>query len=51
MEQNTERLNPSAQCENNIIGLEQRLEKQLKDVHSFNNSITNINEMITYFEN
>ena len=33
-----------------IIDLEQRLEKKLNDVNSFNNHINNINEMITYFK-
>ena len=32
-----------------IIDLEQRLEKKLKDVNSFNKSINNITEMIAYF--
>ena len=31
------------------IHLEQRLEKKLNDVNSFNNHINNIKEMITYF--
>ena len=30
--------------------LEQRLEKKLNDVNNFNNHITNIKEMITYFK-
>ena len=48
MEQITPRLNPSALVEN--IHLEHSLERNLKDVNSFNNSIININEMITYFK-
>ena len=47
MEQKTDRLYPCAQLEN--IGLEQRLEKKLNDVNSFNTHIDNIKEMITYF--
>ena len=47
MEQKTDRLYPSAPLEN--IDLEQRLEKKLKDVNSFNNHINIIKEMITYF--
>ena len=39
MEQKTERFYPSAPLEN--IDLEQRLEKRLKDVNSFNNEINN----------
>ena len=49
MEQKTERLYPSGPFEKNI-DLEQRLEKKLNDVNSFNNSINNIDEMITYFK-
>ena len=48
MEQKCERLYPSAPLEK--IDLEQRLEKKLNDVNSFNNSINNITEMITYFK-
>ena len=48
MEQKCERLYPSAPLKN--TDLEQRLEKKLNDVNSFNNSITNIKEMITYFK-
>ena len=48
MEQKTDRLYPSAPLEN--IDLEQRLEKKLNDVNSFNNQINNIKEMITYFK-
>ena len=33
-----------------IIDLEQRLEKKLNGVNSFNNHIDNIKEMITYFQ-
>ena len=48
MDQKTDRLYPSAPLEN--IDLEQRLEKKLNDVNSFNNLINNIKEMITYFK-
>ena len=48
MDQKTDRLYPSLPLEN--IDLEQRLEKKLKDVNSFNNHINNIKEMITYFK-
>ena len=44
--QPTLKLYPSAPLEKG--DLEQRLEKKLKDVNSFNNSINNIKEMITY---
>ena len=49
MEQKTQKLNPSAPLLENI-DLEQRLEKKLNDVNSFNNHINNIKEMITYFK-
>ena len=48
MEVKTDRLYPSAPLEN--IDLEQRLENKLIDVDSFNKSINNIKEMITYFK-
>ena len=48
MEQKCDRLYPSATLENN--DLEQRLEKKINDVSSFNNHINNIKEMITYFK-
>ena len=48
MEQKCEKIYPSAPFEN--IDLEQRLEKKSNDVNSFNNSINNIKEMITYFK-
>ena len=50
MEQKCDRLYPSAPFENKNIDLEQRLEKKLNDVNSFNNHINNIKEMITYFK-
>ena len=50
MEQKCDRLYPSAPFENKNIDLEQRLEKKLNDVNSFNNHIKNIKEMITYFK-
>ena len=49
MEQKCDRLYPSAPLEKNI-DLEQRFEKNLNDVYSFNNHINNIKEMITYFK-
>ena len=48
MEQKSDRLYPSAPLKKD--DLEQRLEKKLKDVNSFNNSINSIREMITYFK-
>ena len=48
MEQKYDSLYPSAPLEN--IDLEERLEKKLNDVNSFNNSINNIKETITYFK-
>ena len=48
MEQKCDRLYPSAPLEN--VDLEQRLEKKVNDVNSFNNHITNIKELITYFK-
>ena len=49
MDQKCDRIYPSAPLEKDI-DLEQRLEKKLNDVNSFNNSINNIKEMITYFK-
>ena len=49
MEQECGRLYPSAPLEKNV-DLEQRLEKKLNDVNSFNYHIFNIREMITYFK-
>ena len=48
MDQKTDRLYPSAPLEN--VDLEQRLEKKLNGVNSFNNHTNNIKEMITYFK-
>ena len=48
MDQKCDRLYPSAPLEN--TDLEQRLEKKINDVNSFNNHINNIKEMITYFK-
>ena len=48
MEQKCDRLYPTAPLEN--LDLEQRLEKKLNDVNSFNNHINNIKELITYFK-
>ena len=50
MEQKTDRLYLSAPFETKNDDLEQRLEKKLNDVNSFNNSINNNKEMITYFK-
>ena len=47
MEQKSYRLYPTAPPEK--IDLEQRLEKKLNDVNSFNNSINNIKEMTSDF--
>ena len=49
MEQKCDRLYPSAPLLENI-DLEKRLEKRINDVNSFNNHISNIKEMITYFK-
>ena len=49
METKTERLYPTAPLLENI-DLEQRLEKKLNNVNSFNNHINNIKEMITFFK-
>ena len=48
MEQKCDRLYPSAPLQQD--NLEQRLEKKINDVNSFNNHINNIKEMITYFK-
>ena len=50
MEQKCDRLYPSAPFENKNIDLEEKLEKKLNDVNSFNNHINNIKEMIIYFK-
>ena len=49
MDRKTDRLYPSAPLEKDI-DLEQRLEKKLDIVNSFNDPINNIKEMITYFK-
>ena len=49
MDQKCDRFYPSAPLEKNIDS-QQRLEKNLIDVNSLNNSINNIKEMITYFK-
>ena len=49
MEQKCDKLYPSAPLLENI-DLEKRLEKKMNDVNSFNNHISNIKEMITYFK-
>ena len=49
METKTDKLYPSAPLLE-TIDLEKRLEKKINDVNSFNNHISNIKEMITYFK-
>ena len=49
MEQKCDKLYPSAPLLENI-DLEKRLEKKINDVNSFNNHISNIKELITYFK-
>ena len=49
MEAKTDKLYPSAPLLENI-DLEKRLEKKINDINSFNNHISNIKEMITYFK-
>ena len=49
METKTDKLYPSAPLLENI-DLEKKLEKKINDVNSFNNHISNIKEMITYFK-
>ena len=49
MEQKTDKLYPSAPLLEKI-DLEKRLEKKINAVNSFNNHISNIKEMITYFK-
>ena len=49
METKTDKLYPSAPFLENI-DLEKRLEKKINDVNSFNNHISNIKEIITYFK-
>ena len=49
MEAKIDKLYPSAPLMESI-DLEKRLEKRIKDVNSFNNHISNIKEMITYFK-
>ena len=48
MDQKCDRLYPRAPLQS--IDLEQRLEKKINDVNSFNNHINNLKEMITYFK-
>ena len=50
MDQKCDRLYPTAPFENKIIDLEQRLEKKINNINSFNNHINNIKEMIQYFK-
>ena len=50
MDQKCDKLYPTARFETKNIDLEQRLEKKINDVNSFNNHINNIKEMITYFK-
>ena len=49
MEQKCDKLYPSAPLLENI-DLEKRLEKKINDVNSFNNHISNVKEMISYFK-
>ena len=49
MEVKTDKLYTSAPLLENI-DLEKRLEKKINDINSFNNHISNIKEMITYFK-
>ena len=49
MVQKSDRIYPSAPLEKDF-NLEQRLEKKLNNVNSFNNHISNIKEMIIYFK-
>ena len=50
MEQKTPKLYRFAPLMISELDLEQKLEKKLKDLNSFNNSINNIKEMITSFK-
>ena len=49
MEQKCDKLYPTAPLLENI-DLEKWLEKEINDVNSFNNHISNIKDMITYFK-
>ena len=49
MDQKTDKVYPNAPLSENF-DLEKRLEKKINDVNSFNNHISNIKEMITYFK-
>ena len=49
MEAKIDKLYPSAPLLENI-DLEKRLERKINDINSFNNHISNIKEMITYFK-
>ena len=49
MEQKCDKLYPSAPLLENI-DLEKRLEKKINDANSFNNHISSIKEVITYFK-
>ena len=49
MDQKLDSVYPSATLEKNV-DLEQRLEKKINDVNSFDNHINNIEEMIMYFK-
>ena len=48
MDQKCDKIYPSAPLEN--IDLEERREKKLNDVNTFNTSINNFKKRITYFE-
>ena len=49
MEEKCDKLYPSAPSLENI-DLERQLEKKINDANSFNNHISNIKEMVTYFK-
>ena len=50
MEKTIDTLNPSAPLEKRNIDLEQRLQKKLKEVNCFNNSVNSIEKKVTYFK-
>ena len=50
MDQKCDKIYPSAPLLRSEQDLEQRLEKKLNDVNSFNNPINNIKEMITHYK-
>ena len=50
MQQKIPELYPSAPLFDSDHDLEQRLEKRLNDVYSFNNSVNDFEELITYLK-